>query len=505
MTPRSVIRLLTVDGRFLPACFGEKFVYDLMVTGDDLASHVAAAYASRNGLKTLLVAQSGLGGLQLIGDFVFNLDSTPMTGLELNQPGFSVLAELGIEIPGTHPTSINPAYQVLLPNHRIDFCNDPASLVSELAREFPEREADLRDFYSTAVEVSSVFRDWIAEHPQIQPQTLKEYFSYLKIFPFIIQYKFAAARLDKILSQDAPLEKVWEAQQALLSLNTDDLFSFASAYQYSAPLRGVAYFPQGKQFLFNEMIQTLESGGGLYLSGHSITSIARQKTITLEMKAPDGSISQAAGRHLIVSTKSDALSLLTAKRGHTMFTERLRPAKIAGYPFTLFLGVAQKGLPEQMARHIAIVTDVHKDLHDHNVILLETGLPEIDKPLSQARNFLTATVYLPSGDANWTQEALRCEAESILDRLDVFFPFLKDSIELCDLDKSIELSLNYRKVLSPKYKVRNAFFTSFAAKSNKTRFNNVFLTGASLLADAGFDAEFLSGRNAVRRVLQKGE
>jgi len=39
----------------------------------------------------------------------------------------------------------------------------------------------------------------------------------------------------------------------------------------------------------------------------------------------------------------------------------------------------------------------------------------------------------------------------------VFFPFLKDNIDLCDIDKSIDISLNYRKVLSPKYKVRNAF------------------------------------------------
>ena len=82
-------------------------------------------------------------------------------------------------------------------------------------------------------------------------------------------------------------------------------------------------------------------------------------------------------------------------------------------------------------------------------------------------------------------------------------PFLKENIELFDIDKSIDISLEYRKVLSPKYKVRNAFFTSFAAKSNKTRFDNVFLTGASLLSDAGFDAEIISGKNAVLQVMKK--
>ena len=481
------------------------FVYDLLVLGDDLASHVAAACASRNGLKTLLVAPGGLGGLQLIGDFVFHLDPAPMTGLAPGQPGFSVLAELGVEIPETHPTSMSPAYQVLLPGHRIDFSNDSEALLSELAREFPKRETDIRDFYGIALQASSVFQDWIAEHPRVQPQTLKEYFSYLKIYPFVLQYKFAAARFDKMLSRDAALEKVWEAQQALLSQNTDDLFSFASAFQYSAPLRGVACFPQGKQFLFNEMIRTLESQGGLYLSGHAVKSLDRGKTITLEMEAPDKSTSRVAGRYLIVSTKSEALPLITQKRGHAFFWDKFRKAGIAGYPFTLFLGVAQKFLPEQMARHMAVVADVHRDLHDRNLILLETGMPEKGKPLPQAKNFMTATVYLPADDAAWAPESLRREAESILERLDQFFPFLKDGIEMYDLDKSIELSLKYRKVFSPKYRVRNAFFTSFSAKNDRTRWSNVFLTGTSLLADAGFEAEILSGRNAVSRVLQKGK
>ena len=100
-------------------------------------------------------------------------------------------------------------------------------------------------------------------------------------------------------------------------------------------------------------------------------------------------------------------------------------------------------------------------------------------------------------------EALKHEADSILERLDVFFPFLKDHIEIFDIDKSINISSESRKVISPKYKVRNSLFTSFAAKNNKTFYDNVFLTGTSLLSDAGFDGEILSGKNAALRVLRK--
>ncbi|MCK7477670.1 MAG: hypothetical protein M0C28_09520 [Candidatus Moduliflexus flocculans] len=478
-------------------------MYDLIVIGDDLSSHVSAAYASQNGLHTLLIAESGLGGLQLIGDFVFNIDPTPLSGLGPDQPGLSILTELGIAIPETHSTSINPAFQVILPDHRIDFYNDLGALKSELAREFPHLETDISAFYNAVTDASSIFQEWITEHPQIQPQSLKEYFSYLKIFPYIFRYKFGAAKFDKILSQDESLEKVWEAQQALLSLNNDDLFSFASAFQYSAPLRGVSYFPQGKQFLFNALVEKLESNKGLSLSNHQILAIIRNKTIDLEIKAPDNTTSKVSGLHLIVSTKSDKLSMLRGSHRHINFSDWLRPAKIAYYPFTIFLGIAEKCLPEQMSRHIAVVTDVTKDIYDNNLIILETSLPDKDKSLAHAKTSLTATVYLPDIEANWTIAALKHEATSILERLEVVLPFLKENIELCNIDKSIDISLDYRKVLSPKYKVRNAFFTSFAAKSNKTRFDNVFLTGASLLSDAGFDAEIISGKNAALQVMKK--
>jgi len=478
-------------------------MYDLIVIGDDLSSHVSAAYASQNGFNTLLIAEGGLGGLHLLGDFIFNIDPTPMTGLGPDQLGFSVLTELGIALPEAHATSINPAFQIILPDQRIDFYNDLGALKSELARAFPELDAEINDYYNIAFDASSIFHNWMTDHPRIQPQNLNEYFSYLKIFPHLFRYKFSAAKFDKILSRHASLEKIWEAQQALLFFNNDDLFSFASAFQYCAPLRGVSYFPQGKQFLFNALIEKIESKKGLYLNNYQVSSMTRNKGIDLDIKAQDGTVSKVSGQNLIISTKSNSLSLLQDGNKHINFSDWFRPAKIAYYPFTIFLGIAEKCLPEQITRHIAVVTDLTKDIYDNNLIILETGLPEKNKALAHAKTPLTATVYLPNIDENWTIDALKREAGSILDRLDIFLPFLKDNIELANIDKSIDISLDYRKVLSPKYKIRNALFTSFAAKSNKTRFHNIFLTGASLLSDAGFDAEILSGKNAVLQVIKK--
>jgi hypothetical protein len=478
-------------------------MYDLLVIGDDLASHVSAAYAAQNGLKTLLIAESGLGGLQVLGDFVFNLDAMPLSGFGTGQLGLSILEQLEIPLPEEAAVFPDPAYQIVLPEHRIDFSGNLSLLKTEFAREFPEFETEISAHFDMTVEASSTFQNWMENHPEIQPRSFREYIDYLKIYPDIFKYKYGIIAFDRILSQNASLEKVWEAQQALLSFNLHDMFSFAAAFQYCSPLRGVSYFSSGKQFLFNALIEKLESKEGLYLPHYGLESLTHSKTIELEMKAPDGKVLRTSGQNCIVSTKSGQLPRILGQKKFIHLSDWFRPAKILYYPFTLFLGVPAKYLPEQMARHIAVVPDVAKDLYDNNLIILETSPPEKDKPLSASITSVSATVYLPDHPQCWTTEALHCEARNLIDRLEFFLPFFQDNILYLDIDQSIDISMNYRGILNPKYDVRNPFLTSFSAKSHKTRFPNIFLTGASLLSDAGFDAEMISGRNAARQVINQ--
>jgi len=478
-------------------------MYDLIVIGDDLASHVAAAIACQNGINTLLIAENGLGGLKLIGDFVFNLDPTPITGLGPEQYGRTVLKELGIDWTDEDLSPLNPSYQIILPDNRIDFLNDPTTLAAELAREFPECDTDIQEFYEVAKDASSVFSNWLFEHPNLQPQNLREYIDYLKIFPYIFRYKFGAARFDKILSMNPELEKVWEAQYAMLAINQIDMFSFASAFQYCAPLRGVSYFSQGKQFIFNELIKKIESNKGSYLNLYQVQSITPGHHVEIEIKAKDGETSKVSAQHLIISTKSDKISLLFDQARPANYSDRFRPASVSYLPFTLFLGVAQKCLPEQLARHVAVVCDINKGLLNDNLILLETGLPEPNQRIMDARTPLTATIFLPPEKEIWELDALKKKALDVISRLEHFLPFLTENIELNDIDQSIDISIACRNLVTPKYKVKNTLFTSFSGKSNKTRYRNVFLTGASLISDAGFDAEILSGKNAAQQVIQK--
>jgi phytoene dehydrogenase-like protein len=476
-------------------------MYDLIVIGDDLSSHVAAAVAARYGLSTALIAESGLGDTSIIGDYVFNLDPTPITGMASNQTLLSLFAELDIEPIERDGVLLNPAYQVILPKHRIDFFSDQESLVSEMAREFPQLETEIIKFYDHTMKYSAVFGQWLRNHPFVQIRSIRDFGNFLKIVPILIRHKLKAKKFNQLLMSNPSLKKVWEAQQALLSFGINNQHSFSSTFLYSAPLRGIFYFEQGKQIIFNALIKKIESSGGIYLSQCEISAIDKGRLISVDVTDKDGVSSKISARKMIVSSKWTGMPLLTGHNKKINITDWFRPVKITSYPFTIHLGVSKKCFPEKTARHIAVVCDIDRDIHDNNLIILQLNFPLEYAAVSESKISMTATVFLPNDSDVWTRENLKAQAESMIDRLEFFLPFLEENIELFDIDKSIDIHNECRQIVNPKYQVRNSYFTGFAAKNNKTRFGNIYLSGASLLTDAGFEGEIISGVNAASKVL----
>jgi hypothetical protein len=267
-------------------------------------------------------------------------------------------------------------------------------------------------------------------------------------------------------------------------------------------LRGIFYFQQGKQVIFNSLIRKIESSGGLYLSQCEISAIEKGRLFNVDVIDKDGILTKITAKKIIVSSKWNGMPLLTGRKKKINFAHWIRPVKIAYYPFTIHLGISQKCLPEKTANHIAVVSDIGRDIYDNNLIILQLSIPRQDYGASSDKIPLTATVYLPNDDEIWTRENLKAQSESIIDRLEFFLPFLKENIQQFDIDRSIDICNESRQIVNPKYQLRNSFFSGFAAKNNKTRFRNIYLCGASLLTDAGFEGEVISGINAASKVLK---
>lgn len=478
-------------------------MYDLIVIGDDLSSHVAAAVASRQNINTVLLAENGIGESCLIGGFPFNVDPTPLTGFGENQICLSLLAEAGIFPIEEKSSLLNPAYQIILPEHRLDFFNDKELLIQEIIREFPQLAGKISSFYDAVVKNSDILSTWVHNHPSIQLKSVKDYFEFLKLIPHLIKYKFDNIKFKWTCSGNISFRKVMEAQQALLSFRIKDQDSIFSHFQLSAPLRGVYYFSQGKQTILNSLLKELESTNGSYLNNCEISSIKKDKLIEVNFTDKNGVASKISADNLIVSTKWQKMNMLFDRKNQINLDDLIRPIKVPYYPFTIHLGIRQKSVSEKMARHVAVISDVNKDLYDDNLIILELSSSDDEKTTSLAKSSLSATVFLRDDQMIWSSENLTANSRSIIERLEYFLPFLKENIEIFDIKESINISRKQRDIVNPKYQLRNSFITGFAAKSNKTKFDNIYLTGASLLADAGFEGEIISGINAANFVTDK--
>jgi len=120
-----------------------------------------------------------------------------------------------------------------------------------------------------------------------------------------------------------------------------------------------------------------------------------------------------------------------------------------------------------MTRHVAVISDVNKDIYDNNLIILESGVSD---DVSNALKIpLSATVFLPDNQDKFSRDNLKQTADSIVERLEYFLPFLKENIEFFDIEESINISQKQRDIVNPKYKLRNAFLTGFAAKKQQNQ------------------------------------
>src|SRR5262245_20628457 len=111
--------------------------YDVVICGSELAGLIAGALLGRRGFRVLLLGHDAdRPGFESAG---YTLSRGPglLPPLE-SQAIARVLKELNyVQILRRRAPALSPPFQVILPEHRLDFASDAASLGRELDREFP--------------------------------------------------------------------------------------------------------------------------------------------------------------------------------------------------------------------------------------------------------------------------------------------------------------------------------------------------------------------------------
>jgi phytoene dehydrogenase-like protein len=475
-------------------------MYDTLIIGRDLSSLIAAVTSIQRGLDTVLILEGDAETAHREGGYFFPFDPRPLSGLADHEWIFRYFQN-GFNAVAVEPLAslMNPAFQVILPDHRVDLFSDREQLVEELIREFPDQKRQINRFYRAVAKAGSMIERRISEETTGNPLDGKMLLCRLARLPAEIATHFSLTLPKGPGSRS--FSRIIQAQVKFLSHMTvaEGQLPLTAAYLLSLPSRGLYYPHGGMNAWIAKLLRIFTDHGGILFEGCSVIRVETDPGVIVDLEMAEAS-STLHGRKLIVSAQWEKRASLLPERkrffGGFHSPNAIRPT---GYPFYLHMGVRTEGLPEKMAAYAVVVRDGDDVVTDRDLIFLETSLPGEAERAPEGRRAITATVFLADSPLRLNDQDLKEAAMSIIDALEGFLPFLRENIDYLHVDKSIAVSRRYQEITARKYRISGRPFWGMTTLSPGTGIPNVYLTGAILRAGLGFEGEIIAGIDAARR------
>jgi len=474
-------------------------MYDTIVIGQDISSLLASILSARHGLKTALVRDGEPLECFRLGQYTFNIDPFPWFGFGETQALGRFLRELNT------PTSVlsrvaplNPAFQIVHPRHRLDLFLEKEELLRDLIREFPEKAKTIGRLYQRALKDNLFLDQHLTGFASSSLRSLQESMKdrMARMEAMVTREILFSSRYSKSFPKNSLPRNLIQAGLFLLSnLQFGERIPLATARLLSLPMSGIYYFQGGKHLFLKFLSDKFESLGGDLIDGGAVSDI--HLDIKLEMKLRrDGQDGTMIGRRLLVSTKWPGLrSLMSQHRRFRRFKEAFEHLEGALYPFTIHLGIDEKGIPERMSEYVVVIPDGQDSLH-RRLVFLETSATGDTGLAPAGKRTLSATVFLERPAAELEDNVLESCSQSILARLRGFLPFLEENIDVMSLPDSVRLCRLRDPVLEPKYRFKKMPDLGIFRMTGRTPLKNVFMTGGFMLPGLGFEGEVISGIQA---------
>ena len=477
--------------------------YDVIVIGNDLSSLVATELVSRSGKKTLLIKEGKVPDVYSESGYTFNLDTSIPAGLgTLDTVVHPYLENDLYQMNRAALKMLNPGLQIITPSHRVDVGREREGLIRDIEREFPGSSSRMNELYDAAETTALVFSRFTLENPFlcIPWRSLKTMTRFLKAFiPLRREHLKFVRRLEGL---DDTLICLLDAQASGLSDRVhrcgDGYLTPATPYFLNLPLKGLFYCAGGKHLIAESLTERFLRQGAECTSGCEIAGIDVDDGYCRVAWAAEGSVGESLGERLIVSSKWKKLCdcLLNNRKGRR-FSQRLNRRRTkAFYPFTVHMGVFDKGIPERLAEYAVILCKETGEFRIQEVIFLELSQRGDTGRAPEGRRALSATRYIEEPPERLGDEDLRRVAADLLGDLEVFFPFLRENVDYLDTEKCLTLSRSCGELTGCKIPAERNILSVLDCLPNRTPFENVFLTGDELLG-MGFIGEVLSGINAA--------
>lgn len=478
--------------------------YHIVVVGTDLAGLVYAALCAKRGYRVLVVGHGASGPL-------YESDGhTLCRRLELHYGLQSPIVKrvfdelhLGLELRNL-PRAQEPAYQVVLPKARLSVTTNQRLLGRELGREFPGAQADIAKFFERLEASSAAVEEVLSVRPYLPPSGLVE------------AWKFRG-----LVKKYPMLEDEWAVEDPLAGFAHGHAFRAYAAGPYRMlsgmlPARpypasfvriltelrkGTSYFDQGPTALRD-----------LFLSRVAVGDV-RPKAVVAQIDVRRGKATQvilrdrreAIGCDLVVCNTDPKrfAQLIPQEQQNEDYHHVIQTLQPIAHTFTANFVVGARAIPEAMARHVFLVSDLTQSLEEDNCVWLARDADVGPSPDGREVRLLTASMRVPISVASGGPPAAEWLLGRVQRRMEDLLPFLGEHLlyrhtPWLRRDSEGQLEIDPAE-LQPCYGEAIAQTLGLSPVSTVTGYKNILLGGDASFCGLGAEGPYLSALNLLQQ------
>jgi phytoene dehydrogenase-like protein len=472
-----------------------------IVIGSDLSSLTAALVSANHGKSTALIIERDFPASFSEKGYVF--DTRNMTFGGVNPDGMlrHLLKVLDISLP--EHTRTPPPLQVILPDHRITLFNDSDLLAKEIEREFGISWKNIQNLYDKALpEIESLLS------PEAKggtlPGTRKPFQLLLLALRKIVWRKIIFPLNFYKLKESSALVDTFRSLSAVLAnVDTDKIDPLSLSYAFLVLSKAIHLDCVDNRMLIENMREKFESLGGHVVKDCDIKKVSLGSPLSVEVKIGDD-VFIIDGESIITSAKWNKLapSVLDDKRLSGLLRKYRKRESSFLYPFTFFMGVQERGIPEMMSENVIFLADKSQHFLKGNLLII-TRCPRGDTAHApEERCALSITMFLEDPPRRLNDSVLHHLIHNSLNTLGGFLPFLRENIDFIATDNSLTLSREYQDVMNRKIHVKKGTSSETPILSNRRKLKNIIITGGEFLPALGIEGEIISGIEAAERTIE---
>lgn len=300
--------------------------------------------------------------------YVFDVGATLFGGF---QPGGAhdwVARRLGVRFP---VLPLEPAMQVHLPDRVVTRWGDPAQWIAERHRAFPAQAAAADQFWQHQEALADIAWRFAARYPPVPPETPGDLLRLIPALrPELIGLlphlgRTVGHELRRYKLTDRALRSFLDAQLLISAqVPAEQCAWLFGSVALDLARQGVFYAAGGAWSIARTLADALVRDGGEVRYRAPVAAICVRDGIARGVRLHGGE--EIAARHVVASSTIWNLQQLLGEATPPALVRRSARLTPAWGAFTLYLGIAEAGIPQVLAEHHQVVQDYAAPLGEGN-------------------------------------------------------------------------------------------------------------------------------------------